>query len=183
MSDEIIVRQCSPTLAGLKTGNLFLVEFNTKEELQEDISNVNKRLESKGLRILSVRCRGNKALMYLYRPSHLKRDLEDEEAIRLLKEMGYSCSSPETCIVTLIDKLNNVSEFPHEIGLFLGYPPEDVRGFIENKAHNYKCVGTWKVYGDAEEAQKKFYRYRKCSNVYYEQWSKGKSMERLTVAM
>ena len=34
----------------------------------------------------------------------------------------------------LIKRLNEDAEFPHEIGLFPGYPPEDVRGFIENRA-------------------------------------------------
>ena len=28
-----------------------------------------------------------------------------------------------------------IDEFPHDIGLFLGYPPEDVLGFITNKAY------------------------------------------------
>ena len=32
-------------------------------------------------------------------------------------------------------------EFPHEVGLFLGYPPEDVKGFIDHRANNFKCAG------------------------------------------
>lgn len=47
-------------------------------------------------------------------------------------------------------------DFPHEIGLFLGYPLEDVQGFIENRAEGYKCVGCWKVYGDEEYAKQEF---------------------------
>lgn len=183
MSDEIIVQKCSPTLAGLKTGNLFLVDFDTKEELQKDIRSLNKRLKEKGLRIIPVRYRKNKALMYLYRMSQLKKDLQDMEAGRLLKELGYTTNSPERCIGKLISRVRDASEFPHEIGLFLGYPPEDVRGFIENKADNYKLVGTWKVYGDEDLARKKFGQFQKCTNVYYDQWCKGKTMERLTVAM
>ena len=51
--------------------------------------------------------------------------------------------------------------FPHEIGLFLGYPAEDVQGFIRNCAAKPKLVGAWKVYGDAEVAKKKFASYKK----------------------
>lgn len=74
-------------------------------------------------------------------------------------------------------------EFPHEIGLFLGYPPEDVCGFIENRAGGYKCVGEWKVYGDADKAKEIFAKYRKCTEVYCAQFAQGKSIERLTVAV
>ena len=64
----------------------------------------------------------------------------------------------------------------------MGYPPEDVEGFISQKAQNYKCVGCWKVYGDAEAAQRTFEKYKKCTDVYCSQWEKGISIERLTVA-
>lgn len=67
-------------------------------------------------------------------------------------------------------RLGESDEFPHEIGLFLGYPVEDVKGFIENKASCAKCVGYWKVYGDEEKAQKLFNQYKKCTGVYKKQW-------------
>ena len=66
--------------------------------------------------------------------------------------------------------------------LFLGYPPEDVCGFMKNKACNCKCVGCWKVYGDEEAAKKKFAQYKKCTQVYSDQWANGTDIERLTVA-
>ena len=53
-----------------------------------------------------------------------------------------------------MQRLGQAAEFPHEIGLFLGYPPEDVQGFLENRL--CKCVGCWKVYGDEQAAQNGF---------------------------
>ena len=44
-----------------------------------------------------------------------------------------------------------------------------------------KLVGTWKVYGDAENAEKLFKKYRMCTKLYSEQWAKGKSIEELSV--
>ena len=69
------------------------------------------------------------------------------------------------------------------IGLFLGYPPEDVCGFIENKADACKCVGCWKVYGDEDAAKKLFAKYKKCTDVYCTLFANGRSIERLTVAV
>lgn len=181
MSDEIIVKQCSPTLAGIKTGNIFLTDYETKEELVKDLRSINNRLSHKGVRVIPVYFNGNKVLIYVYRPVSLEKDLKNQEAYSLLCEMGYKCSTTEQYLAKLIFNYKETRKIPHEIGLFLGYPPIDVRGFIENKAQNYKSVGTWKVYGDEEEAKKTFRKYKLCSASYYNQWSKGQSIERLTV--
>ena len=52
--------------------------------------------------------------------------------------------------------------FPHEIGLFLGYPPEDVEGFRLHRGRDYKLCGCWKVYSDVEGARQCFRRYDRC---------------------
>ena len=181
MPDEIIVKQCSPTLAGIKTGNLFPADFNNRESMINDMRSLNNRLSNKGVRVLPMRFDGNKALIYLYRPQKLSDDMKNPEALELLNKMGYGGKTPEKCLSVLMEKLKLNRDFPHEIGLFLGYPPEDVKGFIENKASDCKCVGTWKVYGDEEKAKKTFLQFKKCSYLYYQQWQKGKSIESLAV--
>lgn len=183
MSDETLVKNCSPTLAGIKTGNLFNVHFTDRQSLYKDLRDLNKRLSAKGLRIIPMRYWEDRVLLYIYRPKHLQQDLLDQDALSILHEMDYPCTAPDQCIVKLIQKMKTTSEFPHEIGLFLGYPPEDVRGFIENKADYYKCVGTWKVYGNVENAQKTFRKFKKCTNTYCELIKNGKSIEQLTVAV
>ena len=182
MFEETFVHYCSPTLAGLKTANMFSCQFENEEELRNSVRKLNGILVKKGLRVLPLRCRDNRALIYAYRPSWLSRDLRNGGAYSLLKKLGYTEKLPELCLVRLVKRLDENEEFPHEIGLFLGYPPEDVRGFIENKAAGYKCVGEWKVYGDADKARKTFAKHRKCTEVYRAQFALGKSIERLTVA-
>ena len=71
-------------------------------------------------------------------------------------------------------------DFPHEIGLFLSYPPEDVKGFLEHRP--CKCVGCWKVYENEEAAKKTFAKYKACTRVYCRQLASGIDIERLTVA-
>ena len=183
MSEETIIRHCSPTLAGLKTGNLFSFLYENHEEMRSAIRAWNQKLRGKGIRVLPLRYKNGSALIYFYRPVLLSRDLENEETCRILAERGYNLSTCERCIVHLIKRLSQSNEFPHELGLFLGYPPEDVCGFIKNKARGFKCVGSWKVYGDAEKAQKLFSRSKKCTQVYQDQWANGKSIERLTVTV
>ncbi len=118
-----------------------------------------------GIRILPLRYRDGRALIYAYRPSKLSQDLQQADACSLLEKRGYTFGAPERCIIQLMQRLADGGEFPHEIGLFLGYPPEDVSGFIENRAKGYKCVGEWKVYGDADKAKETFAEYRKCTEA------------------
>lgn len=181
MTEEMIVKHCSPTLAGIKSGNMFTCTYQSKEEEMESIRQLNRRLVPRGLRLLPLRFSDNRVLIYLYRPSSLKRDLTDDLAITLLKKEGYTECDPTSCIIKLISKLRKHSDFPHEIGLFLGYPPEDVHGFVENKAGGYKYSGYWKVYGDEQAARRTFEKYRKCTEAYCSLWENGKTIERLAV--
>ena len=76
MSDELLLRHCSPTVIGLKTANMFVCRFDSREQEHRTLQKLNKKLCSKGLRIIPLRHNEDKVLLYLYRPSKLKRDLE-----------------------------------------------------------------------------------------------------------
>ncbi len=183
MSEEAIIRHCAPTLAGLKTGNLFNFRYASRAEMRDAIGAWNRKLHAKGVRVLPLRYQNGSALIYLFRPSLLSKDIRNREAGRMLAERGYNPAACGSCIVHLIERLSEGSEFPHEIGLFLGYPPEDVCGFIENRNCGCKCTGCWKVYGDRETAEKTVQRFRKCTQIYQDQWKKGKTVEQLTVTV
>lgn len=182
MPEEYLVRNCAPTLAGLKTGSMFTCPYTSREELLSSLRCMNCRLRAKGLRLIPLRFSQEKALLYLFRPKNLSKDLTDSTAAELLKQEGYDPEDCSSCIVHLRRKLREQAGFPHEIGLFLGYPAEDVCGFIENRSCNCKCMGCWKVYGDEESAKKKFAQYKKCTRVYCDRLAQGSRLERLAVS-
>ena len=74
-------------------------------------------------------------------------------------------------------------EFPHEVGLFLSYPPEAVKGFIDHRANGFKYAGLWKVYGDEKKARSLFAKYKKCTEIYCALWQSGSKLEQLAVAV
>ena len=183
MSEDLLVRHCSPTLAGINPGNMFPCTYGSNKELQDYIRRLNRVLTPKGIRVVVFRCKEGHALIYVFRPKAIREILADPRAAALLRDLGYGELRMEPCLCQLLGRFQEYGEFPHEVGLFLGYPPEDVRGFIENSAHNQKCVGCWKVYGDEAAAQKTFAKYKKCTRAYCNQWARGTSMERLAVAV
>lgn len=85
MSEEILVRHGAPTLAGIKTGSLFPCPCEDREMLLSDIRQLNRRLSPKGLCLLPIRFLAGQALLYLYRPAVLRRDLRNAQASELLR--------------------------------------------------------------------------------------------------
>ena len=182
MSEDNLVFHCAPTLAGIKSGSLFTSDYTKKSEVLAAIRALNRRLAPKGLRVLPLRYSQRKVLVYVYRPEALARELDRSEAREILSAAGYGHGSADERVLELMRRLNKSGEFPHEIGLFLSYPPEDVRGFMEKGGRDCKCVGTWKVYGDEEAARRTFSRYKRCTDAYCRQLRLGrKSLEQLTV--
>ena len=98
MSDEIVVSQCAPTLAGLKTANMFSAEYKSREEVTAWLRSLNAILVPRGLRIVPMRYMQSRVLLYLYRPESLRRDLADSDAQDILRECGYSCLRAASCL-------------------------------------------------------------------------------------
>ena len=114
------------------------------------------------------------------RPEMLEKDLCDPLARSILKDCGYPESSPPGEIAWLRKRLRSCDSFPHEIGLFLGYPSCDVRGFIQHQKCKY--TGLWKVFeSDERQAQKHFRRCKHCVQAYLQRSQEGWSLSRLTV--
>lgn len=179
MSEELMVHYCAPTLAGLKTGSMFSCEVEDKAALTRGLVAYNRILVPRGLRAVPLRFSDRRALIYVFRPDRLAHDLAGEAAKGILSERQYPVGQAERCTAELARRVQSSADFPHEVGLFLGYPPEDVAGFIENGSHGAKCVGAWKVYGDEKQARKTFRRYAACTRAYRRAYGRRAALEEL----
>ena len=111
MSDELLIKCGSPTLAGLKTGNMFSYTYESREEVRRDLRRLNKILVPRGLRVIPLRYSDKTVLIYLYRIEALKADLSQKEAVRILRDVGYESADSDQCVVKLIRKLRGAKEF------------------------------------------------------------------------
>ena len=182
MFERSLIEHCSPTLASIKTASLFTITYQTQSDLRSQLEHWNLRLGGKGVALRIVRDSRAHALVYVYREKQLQRDLQRPGVAAFLRQYGYRSAVPAEAVAHLEARLRADDGFPHEIGLFLGYPLGDVMGFIENAGHNSKCCGCWKVYCNECEAVRQFARLRKCREIYLQLWSAGKSIVQLTVA-
>lgn len=150
--------QCAPVISGIKISNLLTIPAKSLREL----SAVLKKTEL-SLRILYP---GRERLVILiYRETELKEYLEREEVMAFIYKCGYETSDISKIFPVFVKRYMRYMElkqdFPHELGLFLGYPIEDVEGFIKENGKNYLYSGYWKVYKDAELKIRLFKNYEK----------------------
>lgn len=182
--EKMLVEQCAPTLAGVKPANLFRFGGMELETIHRFVSEWDRCLTPKGIRVVILKeCRKTSACMiYVYREAWLSRILEDADNRAFLERMGYRTKDGIGMLKLLSKRFCLEQDYPHEIGVFLGYPLEDVVGFIENRGWNYTCCGLWKSYGDPVAAEACFARYRACTSEYKRMYSLGTPVIQLAVA-
>ena len=182
--EKYLIEHCSPTLASLKTANLFNYIFTSEEELYGYLHSLNRKLSPKGVSVTILRKGQKSALIYVYREKKLAEDLAKPGVRDFLAKEGYDAEAmtPLAAIRFLRHRFASQTGFPHEIGLFLGYPLGDVIGFIENAGRHSKCSGCWKVYCNECEAIRLFNKFDKCRTVYKRLFCEGKTVVQLTVA-
>ncbi len=181
ITENLLIEHCSLTLSSLKTASLFTIKFHNKSTLNDDVKFWNEKFTKRGVKVQLLKTNENSALVYVYRHDMLKNDMLNEKASAVLSQYGYENLSVHLALKRLSQRLCACEEFPHEIGLFLGYPPEDVQSFICNKGRNCNLCRYWKVYNNESEALLKFAKYDKCKAIYKKLWHEGRDILRLTV--
>ena len=76
MLEEYLIGNCSPTLASLKTANLFSMPYTSEEELTEQIAFWNAQMKEKGLSVILLRKRAATALVYVCRKTRLQENIK-----------------------------------------------------------------------------------------------------------
>lgn len=185
--EQQLVENCAPTLASLKTASLFNYKMTDAVQLSDSVLELNRKLNPKGVFIEQLVQRESYNLIYVYRPFFLEKDLRHRGACEILQRCGYrdldgTDMYVNRCLQHLKTRLSKNACFPHEIGLFLGYPLEDVMGFISHQGRECRYCGLWKVYCNVHDTMELFERFRKCTQVYRQVFLEGKSIVQMTVA-
>lgn len=127
-----------------------LVSLNKPEDLYLWHYHSDAITEGLGLQVKTLYETKSRTCLLFYEKQRLTQALYQDDVLKFLVSMGYSNTA---CLEDMLDTLRerySMDEFPHEIGLFLGYPLKDVIGFIEHKGKNFKACKYWKVYDSLE---------------------------------
>lgn len=148
--------QCAPVLAGLKISNLLNIH-------KSKVCILKQLLKETNLSYYVLLENAKRVAILIYQRKALHQYLMLPEVSAFLKRVGYSENDLQKMFALLSFRYKQCmcrqGEFPHEMGLFLGYPLEDVQGFITNQGRNSLCSGYWKGYENKEAKMDLFRQY------------------------
>lgn len=179
--DRLLAQYCSATLVGVKSACLVSCCRVEPAEVRASVESYNQALNRAGLLFRLYENRVGCPLLFVYRPALLWQRLQSRPAADLLTQAGYPTQRTlKDCLDRLGERLADGEEFPHEIGLFLDYPPDDVTGYLANGGRDCKVCGYWKVYSNVERATRLFRLYDSCRDSLLLQLDAGRRIVDLT---
>lgn len=151
--DLKMAMQCAPLITGLKTSNLLNIDREDYDDMKEIVKNT-------PLSWYLLYETDNKVTVLLFHRRKLVSYLMKDKVRDMLRKDGYTDLTFSNILARFSARYREYmitkSLFPHEMGLLLGYPTEDVEGFIEHQGDKCLCVGYWKVYANREKKERLF---------------------------
>jgi len=169
-----LIIQNAAVLKGKRiSGMLFL---NDRE-----LARISMKLHNTNISLIILCTCKKRHLVMVYRAKELEEHLRSKEVSDYLREFGYRRDDFVSNLIRLHQRMNGfynkMKEFPHEVGVFLGYPICDIKGFLENKGERYLHSGYWKIYGNLEETRKKFLSYDEARETAIDEFLSGRELE------
>ncbi|WP_022748544.1 DUF3793 family protein [Lachnobacterium bovis] len=168
-----IIVQCTPVLIRCKTSNMLSVD----EKYEYSVKRICKKMFLKTVEL--VRLNG-KIIFFVYDAEKLESYVSKKECRFVLHKLGYKIEDLESDLLEFRNRynlyLNSRKSFPHEMGIFLGYPIEDVVGFIKNDGRNSLITGYWKVYKDADSKKRLFELFDNVQLKILKRFAKGENL-------
>ena len=168
-----LVFQCAPFLKGLRASCGIMVE----KSLYHGLDSIFQETGITYKKLLEVE---DKYLVLLYRRKELGEALGLIGIRSFLRDFGYDERELDKMLRRLSMRTELYTQgkkgFPHEIGVFLGYPIEDVKGFIKNEGKGHLMTGYWKVYSDPVRAKRLFRQYDDAKNYAVNKFLTGMSI-------
>ena len=136
-----MIIQCAPVIAGLKVSNLLIIPEGQLFQLRE-------LLKDSSISMYLLLKEDGRLVILLYHREWLQRMLGEPDRKAWLVKAGYKAdydsvrAGHESISLSAVlarfrrryqSYSRGMKDFPHEMGILLGYPVEDVEGFILHK--------------------------------------------------
>jgi len=174
-----VVTQCAPVLKGVKISNLITMKPGGWRKIRA-------YLKKSRIICIPLYADAEKEVLFLYRYEQLERHLKNREVREFLRGCGYESFEVASVLVRLRRRYRLYAgiskEFPHELGVLLGYPVGDVQGFIDNRGENSLTSRYWKVYQNPKEAERIFDLYDRVKEQALKEIMCGQSLSHVAVS-
>lgn len=168
--------QCAPLLMGIKVSNIFIVRREEEQKV--------KALFKESVISYEVlfKCE-NRIVFLLYDKIQLQKHISAKAQQCLMRQLGYTEYNLESIIKKLAERyqcyMTFKKQFPHELGILLGYPHQDVEAFMKYHGKGCLCSGYWKVYSDVQTAEKTFKSYDRAKQMALKMVKEGMTIQEI----
>lgn len=163
-----LMLECSEVLAGVKPANLVSLVNRTRScgrnlfQLWLDHYQL-LSTRFKTIEFLVLQKKERSVLLLCFNKNQLSQNLKHAGIRTLLQKAGYDReASLDQLLSELQQRVSLSNQFPHEIGLFIGYPPKDVAAFMGLIKLPFTCQALWKIYGNPSKSLDLAEHYRCC---------------------
>ncbi|SHE35426.1 DUF3793 family protein [Clostridium fallax] len=162
--EHFITYLIAPVLSGIKPSSTITFTNNNNNLLDSWNSYGENFIKKLGLKYEILKELSNGLIILIYNEEILEKHLLADKNKEFLCNLGYGNKlTLKHCLSCLKNKFEHIS-FPHESGIFLGIPLEDVIAFMEKEKEILFC-GYWKVYSNYERARSIFELYDKSKEL------------------
>lgn len=148
--------QCAPLLAGLKISNMLSIDADLYDQVVAILNETD-------IGYYILRQTKEKIILLLYQEEQMQMYFSRPDIREFLISFGYTNFEIKELLTAFGKRycanMERGDDFPHEMGIFLGYPLEDVEGFIKNRGKNFLYTGYWKVYEDMQKKVQIFQKF------------------------
>lgn len=142
-----------------------------------------KFLSSIELKFIKLRENENSIILMVYDEELLEKEINTKDHIEFLNKLGYSDKLNINEYVKFLKIRYQKYHCPHELGVFLGIPIEDVRDFMECTDKKCLLCGYWKVYNNIVNAENIFTKYDKVKDFTIKSMLDGKLSRDLVLSI
>lgn len=199
-----LVQWCAPVLGGIKPSGMFnlglvqqvagpvpgctVVAQGTREQAEAAVALADAELAERGVRLRLMAHRTGSSMVFAWRPDLLAAFIGRDPEATMLEVEGYDVSDVDACVSRLQSRVlsfdacprnpDGTDRFPHEVGFLLGYPLEDVLGFVTRRPQAL-MRSWWNVYTDLPRAQRVFRTYDACTRLAQRRLAAGEEVRHI----
>lgn len=154
----MIAYNAAPTVKSLKPASLINFTIGRKNRIELWKFYKDEICKELNLEYIELREKSESLIVMFYKKELLEWQLSKPGIKAFLEGYGYQGHSSlyeKLCLL----KERFLNSCPDEVGIFLGYPLEDIIGFIKNQGRNSIMCRYWKVYTNPRQAQELFKNY------------------------
>ncbi len=171
-----ITYHLAPLLIASKPAELLTFTTAIKKDMLETWDQIKDRLYPYVTVQEIVRNKASVSVLF-YAADRLSSILQIPENQHFLRALGYCGETDQDTAIRTLKQKWIVGPFPHEIGLFLGFPLDDVADFIYFPDKKPLLTGYWKVYHAPEKARRIFQEYNEARYAYIRYMLDGNKSE------